>query len=44
MGSGLSSNGDHISINLGQIKNIGEDMLYVNDKVIPIKGFNYILD
>ena len=37
MGAGISE-GKHISINFGTIKNIGEDVFHVDDKIIPIKG------
>ena len=43
MGSGIN-NDKHLSINFGTIHNIGEDVIHINNKVIPIRGIDYTLD
>jgi hypothetical protein len=43
MGSGVK-NGTHISINLGTIRDIGEDVLHINDRAIPIRGVEYVVN
>lgn len=43
MGAGISK-GKQLSINLGSIRGIGEDVFQVGNTVIPIKGIDYILN
>lgn len=43
MGTGVSD-GKHLSINFGSINNIGEDVIQINNKTLPIKGIEYIVN
>ena len=43
MGAGTSE-GRHLSLNLGTINNIGEDVFYIDNTMIPIKGVEYIIN
>ena len=44
MGSGRNREDQHISINFGTIRGVGEDFLYLNNLTIPIKGIQYELN
>ena len=43
MAAGIK-NGKHLSLNMGTINNIGEDVFHINDKIIPIKGVEYLVN
>ncbi len=44
MGSGVSEDGRHISINFGTVRGIGEDVIHIDDKIIPLVWIDYSLN
>lgn len=43
MGAGLIE-GNHFGINFGSMRGIGEDVLHVGERVLPIPGIEYTVN